>query len=308
MNLSRFDLLSLRLYVMVVNAGSLTAGARVLGISLAAASKRMAELENHCGSNLLIRSKHGVQTTPAGQSLYQHALDVVGRLEQLASAMEDFQAGVTGQLRLWANTSALAGFLPPLLSAYMVDNPGVSVDLEDALSEDSVRAVIGGIAELAIIGENTVLQGLKTIVCDIDELVLIMPCTHPLNSNGSKPISMGGALEHDIISLLRSTSLTRRIAAEAEALSRPLRSRIQVRSFDAMCHLVSVGAGLAILPRAAALPHLASRQLAIRSLCDMDTQRRMLLVTRDDAVLSGPGRVFFDKVASLQADRRLATP
>ena len=46
-NLHRFDLLTLRLYVAVVDAGSLTAGSRTLGLSLAAASKREAELEQH---------------------------------------------------------------------------------------------------------------------------------------------------------------------------------------------------------------------------------------------------------------------
>ncbi|MFM2346893.1 MAG: hypothetical protein RL654_1646, partial [Pseudomonadota bacterium] len=48
-NLNRFDLVSLRLFVAVVDAGSLTAGADRFGISLAAASKRINELEQHCG-------------------------------------------------------------------------------------------------------------------------------------------------------------------------------------------------------------------------------------------------------------------
>lgn len=111
-NLHRFDLLTLRLYVAVVDAGSLTAGSRTLGLSLAAASKRVAELEQHCGVTLLVRSKRGVTPTPAGQSMYHHAVDVVARLEHLALAMDDFRSGATGQLRLWANNSAFAGFLP----------------------------------------------------------------------------------------------------------------------------------------------------------------------------------------------------
>src|SRR5256885_11945344 len=82
----------------------------------------------------------------------------------------------------------------------------------------------------------------------------------------------------------------RRIAAEAESINRPVRIRIQVRSFDAMCHMVSVGLGLAILPRAATAPHLAARALRLRPLGALNTRRRLLLAMRSQATLSGPAR------------------
>jgi DNA-binding transcriptional LysR family regulator len=170
-NLNRFDLASLRLFVATVDAGSLTAGAERFGISLAAASKRISDLEAHFGSPLLQRSKRGVVPTPAGMTLQRHAIEVVARLEQLAVAMGDFQRGAGGHLRLWANTSAFGGFLPGLLAAYSTAHLGVKIDLEDALSEDAARAVARGTAELAVIGENTQTDGLQTFVCHSDELI-----------------------------------------------------------------------------------------------------------------------------------------
>lgn len=295
-NLHRFDLISLRLYVSVIEGGSLTAGAARHGISLAAASKRITELEHHCGASLLLRSKQGTQPTPAGQSLYRHAVDVVARLEQLALAMDDFRGGATGQLRLWANTSAFAGFLPALLAAYANAHPGVFIDLEDALSEDAARAVASGAAELAVVGENTPLEGLETLVCDVDELVLLVPARHVLATQ--QVVALSEALAHDVVSLARSTSLMRRIAAEAEAISLPLKIRIQVRSFDAMCHMVAVGLGIAILPRNAALPHATARGLRLLPLRGMQTQRRLLLAMRSRAQLSPPAQAFVHMVQS----------
>ena len=307
-NLHRFDLLTLRLYIVVVDAGSLTAGSRALGLSLAAASKRVAELEQHCGVHLLVRSKRGVVPTPAGQSLYHHAVDVVARLEQLALAIDDFRGGATGQLRLWANASAFAGFLPQLLADYAAAHPGVSVDLEDALSEDAARAVLSGVAELAIVGENTALEGLHAEVCDVDELVLVVPQGHALDGPDHAPVPFAAALEHDLVSLARSTSLMRRITAEAEAVHRPVKIRIQVRSFDAMCHMVSVGLGVAILPRAASLPHVVTRALRLRPLSGIDTRRRLLLAMRSPAALSGPAQALVDVVQARAAAMEFNRP
>ena len=101
-NLSRFDLISLRLFVATVEAGSLTEGANRFGISLAAASKRIADLEAHVGCALLSRSKRGVTPTEAGQTLLRHAIGMAAALEQLALAMDDYQRGASGHLRITA--------------------------------------------------------------------------------------------------------------------------------------------------------------------------------------------------------------
>lgn len=283
-SLGRFDLVSLRLYVAVVDAGSLTAGAGRFGISLAAASKRMAELEHHCGMPLLLRSKRGVQPTLAGQALHAQAIDVVARLEQLALAMDDLQRGATGHLRLWANTSAFAGFLPRLLAAFAAAHPGVAIDLEDTLSEDAAHAVATGVAELAVVGENTPLEGLQTFVCDTDELALLVPRDHPFA--GAASVTLTQALALDFVTLNRTTSLVRQITAAAEAARLPLRIRIQVRSFDAMCHMVAAGMGVAILPRAGAAPHVRSMKLKLVALRGISTRRRLLMVMRERGALS----------------------
>jgi DNA-binding transcriptional LysR family regulator len=299
-SLNRFDLVSLRLYVGVIDAGSLTAGAERFGISLAAASKRIAELEHHCGLPLLLRSKRGVQPTPAGQALHAHAIDVVARLEQLALAMDDFQCGATGHLRLWANTSAFAGFLPRLLAAYSAAHPGVALDLEDALSGDAAHAVACGTADLAVVGENTPLEGLHAMVCDTDQLALLVPEGHALA--GAASVSLAQALEQDFVTLNRATSLVRQIAAAAEAANRPLKIRIQVRSFDAMCHMVAAGLGVAILPRAGAAPHVKAMRLKLVALEGMPVTRRLLLVMRERHALSAAALALVEMVERQQAD------
>ena len=293
-NLNRFDLASLRLYVAVVDAGSLTAGADRFGISLAAASKRIAELEQHCGMALLQRGQRGVTPTLNGQTLHRHAIELVVRLEQLALAVDDFQSGTVGHLRLWANPSAFGGFLPRLLADYAMRHPDVRIDLEDALSEDAVRAVTTGAAEVAVIGENTPCQGLETVLADVDDLVLVVPDGHPLAR--SSPVVFGLALDHDFVTLARTASLTRMVSAAAEAAGRILRIRVQVRSFDAMARMVAAGLGLAILPRAGATLYAQALQLKVMDLHGLDVRRRLLLAMRSRAALSPAARALVEMV------------
>jgi DNA-binding transcriptional LysR family regulator len=283
-NLNRFDLVSLRLFVAVLDAGSLTAGAEHFGISLAAASRRIAELEHHCGKALLQRSQRGVTATAEGMAVHRHAIELVANLERLALAIDDIHAGTRGHLRLWANPSAFGGFLPGVLALYAARHPDVRIDLEDALSEDAVQAVSSGLAELAVIGENTPREGLEAIVCDTDELVLLTPADHPLAD--AAPVDFERALDYDFVSLSRTASLTRKVSAAAEATGRVLRIRVQARSFDAMCRMVAAGLGLTILPRSGSDLYAKALGLHVTPLKGMDTRRRLLLVMNRRAALS----------------------
>lgn len=298
-NLNRFDLVTLRLFVAVLDAGSLTAGAERFGISLAAASKRIAELEQHCGLPLLQRRQRGVSATAEGQTVHRLAIEVIARLETLAQSVDDFRAGASGHLRLCANPSAFGGFLPALLARYARQHPRTRIELEDMLSEDGVRAVQKGTVELAVIGDNVPCEGLESLVCNVDELVLLAPQDHPLAlqaAQGRGLVDIAQALVHEQVALARSASLTRKVIELAERAGLTLRIRVQVRSFDAMGRMVASGLGVAVLPRAAAALYADALGLVCLGLAGADTRRRLLLVMRQRSGLSAAARALVQAV------------
>jgi DNA-binding transcriptional LysR family regulator len=298
-NLNRFDLVTLRLFVAVVDAGSLTAGAERFGISLAAASKRIAELEGHCGVSLLERGQRGVVPTAEGLAVHRLAIDVIARLEHLAQAVDDFREGAVGHLRLSANPSALGGFLPELLARYAQRHPNVRVELEDLLSEDSVRAVHKGTVELAVIGDNVPCEGLETLPCHLDELVLLVPRAHALAAGGAARIE--AALVLDQIALPRGASLTRQLVAAAESAGLALRVRMQARSFDSMCRMVACGLGVAVMPRSAGQLYADALGLSVVPLTGSNhLERRLLLAMRSRQGLSWVAAAFVE-MAEAQA-------
>lgn len=300
--MNRFDVVSLRLFLTVLERGSLTAGAEHFGISAPATSRRIAELEGHVGTALLDRSARGVVATPAGQVLRRHAIEVVARMERLAIAMEDISRGIDGHVRVWANSSACTGFLPGVLSEFLQRYPQAKVDLEESESVDAVRALRSGAADIAVVGENTERERLESFRCFSDELVLVVPRHHRLCGRSSVPFSE--ALDYDYVGLPRTTSLMRHISTETERMGRSFRVRVQVRSFDAMCRMVAAGVGLCILPRASAQAHVRSMGLHALRLDDVDTTRILLLVVRSTESLIDQGRALVALMLRPQNRRR----
>jgi len=283
-NLLRYDITTLRVFAAAVEHGSLTASADRVGMSLPAASKRIRELEEHLRIPVLCRSKQGVTPTLAGQTLYRHTVSLLTGLEHLSVAMNDFTRGASEHLRLWASSSAFSSFLPSLLVEYSRRYPSVVLDLEDVLSHNAQAAIADGRAELAIVGANTALGDLESIVCHQDTLIAVVPNGHPLTR--APAATLRECLNSDLISLYRETSLMRQIATLAEERGAMLKIRAQVRNLDAMCRMVSLGLGIAIMPRLSAKPHLRTFGLSIVRLLDIDVERRLLLVMKSRQHLS----------------------
>jgi DNA-binding transcriptional LysR family regulator len=302
LNLHRLDLVSLALFGFVARSGSISRGAELAHLAVGAASKRISDLEAAVGAPLLERHSRGVTLTPAGQALQRHAQRILGDVDQLAAELSDFAAGVSGVVRLWANTSAVVQFLPADVAAFVADNPGIRIELEERDSADVVLAVADGRADLCIFAERTAPLGLQSLPYREDRLVLVVPQGHPLA--GREDMDFADATEYEFVSLSASTSLAQRLQLESAAQGRRLRLRIQVRSFDAMCQMVAAGLGVAVLPEAAVRPHLASMGLCKIDLRDSWVRRQLLLGARDFAALPRSARLLMDHLLQGQPRRR----
>lgn len=276
-NLARFDLVSIRLAVACAQSGSLTAAAREAHLALAAASRRVRDLEEALGEPLFKRHARGLASTPAGRVFVRHGLALLQRLEQLGGELADMRQGIARHVRLSASTAAINQFLPPLLARYAQLQPQVRVDLEEQVSEAVVAALREGRADLGVFVEGPDTAGLRTDVFRTDELVLVMPADHPLA--GRRPLPFTEALEEDWISLDTGAAMLQQQQQAALAANKPFRLRMQVRSFDAVCHMVASGLGIAVLPKGASLPIAKTMKLGWRPLSDAWAQRRLLLAT-----------------------------
>ena len=280
-NLARFDLVSIRLAVACAQSGSLTAAAREAHLALAAASRRIKELEATLGAPLFERHARGLAPTPAGRLFVKHGLALLQTLEQLGGELSDMRQGIARHIRLGSSTAAINQFLPPLLARYAKLQPQVRIDLEEQVSEAVGPALREGRADIGIFVEGPDTTGLSTRLFRSDELVLVLPAKHRLA--GRSPLAFTEALDEDWISLNTGAAMLQAQQQAALAANKPLRLRMQVRSFDAVCHLVASGLGVAILPKAAALPIIRAMKIDWRPLQDSWARRRLLVATRTGA-------------------------
>ena len=274
----RFDLTDLKLYCEVVDAGSITAGAEKSALALGAASTRIRGMEEALGAPLLIRSRHGVTPTEAGRTLLKHARTMLAQSARLKEDLSAFAGGFSGEVRLLANTNALTEFLPEALSAFLADHPQISVDLEERLSDEIVGLVAEGAADVGIVAGTVDVGALATYPFRSDRFVVVTAKGHPLAGRGA--VSFAEVLDYDQVGLERSSSLQRFLAAKAAREGKPLRLRVQLRSFDAVCRLVECGVGVGVVPATTAARASKTMALAVTDLADDWAIRELKIVVR----------------------------
>jgi DNA-binding transcriptional LysR family regulator len=292
----RFDLTDLKLFCDVIDAGSITAGAGKSALALAAASTRIRGMEEALGAPLLVRSRQGVTPTPAGRTLVKHARAILAQSARLKEDLGAFTGGLSGEVRLLANTNALTEFLPEALSSFLSTHPQVSVDLEERLSDEIVGLVAEGAADVGIVAGTVEVGALATYPFRSDRFVVVAAADDPLA--GRDRVTFGEVLDREFVGLERSSSWQRFLAARAGREGRPLRLRVQLRSFDAVCRLVECGVGVGVVPQTTAARASKTMNLAVIQLADEWALRELKIVVRADQQLRPYAR---ELVESLRA-------
>jgi DNA-binding transcriptional LysR family regulator len=274
----RFDLADLSLFRNVVEAGSITHGAQRANLALAAASTRIRNMEAALGVTLLTRGRQGVTATQAGRTLLQHARLMLRQAERLHEDLDAYGGGLGGQIRVLSNTNALTEFLPEALSSFLAAHPNVSVDLEERLSDEIVGLIAEGVADLGIVAGTVDVHALETYPFRRDRFVLVVAHDHPLAKRTK--IAFEDVLEYDLVGLDRASALQRFLASKAMRIGRPLRLRVQLRSFDAVCRLVERNVGIGIVPETTAHRVAKTMAIAVVPLTDAWAVRELTICIR----------------------------
>lgn len=249
----RFDLTTLRLFVAVMDHGSITKAAEQEHIVASAVSKRLSDLEMQLGIPLLTRQHLGVVATPAGELLAQHARDVIHALDRIPGALSTLASDDQIVLRVWANATATVGYLLDDLNVFLSRHPQIKIRLEERLSLPTVDAVADGSADLGVIGYFQPADRLQVRPYRRVPLMLVVPLAHPLA--GRNEIGFAEVLEFDLITLVEGTAIHSWAVEAGARMARKPRLAMEVNTYESMRKMVQAGLGIAVIPAPSIIPY-----------------------------------------------------
>jgi len=282
----RFDLVDLRLFLLVVDTASITRGAERANLALASASARIRRLEEALGVDLLQRGRRGVSPTPAGQCLVDHARIVTQQVETMRGDLARFARGLTGSVRVLSNTAAFSEHLPKALASFLKINPTIAVDIEERESASIADAIAAGAADIGIATDSVLSDRVRTHAFREDRLVLVVPAGNDLAAR--RRLRFHDVVDRPFVGLPRQSALQRHLAGHAARLGKTMHMRVRVSGFDEICRMVETGIGIGIVPEAAAKRCRRSMAIAVVGIAEPWALRRLAIYVRSEGRLPAP--------------------
>jgi LysR family nitrogen assimilation transcriptional regulator len=240
------DLRDLEVFVEVATSGGFNRASVQLHTAQSALSRRVANLEHQIGTPLLLRSKRGVRTTPAGSILLERARGLLRQFEQVRSEMLS-EAGVPrGILSIGIPPSLLTN-ASRMLATVKSRFPLVIVRAWVATTVDLRAMLVAGKLDLAIYASLEADPLVQTKPLFDDHVCLICP----RDSGLSGPVNWKQIVALSL--MLPGRPNTVRMLVEAAAAARGLKLNVTLEANDVslLLDLASNGVGSTILPRSA---------------------------------------------------------
>jgi DNA-binding transcriptional LysR family regulator len=279
---------SLRVFLSILEHGSLSATGRELGMTQPAVSNHLHALEERFGVALLVRGGH-VRPTPAGVALAKHARQV---LEDLAALEEEMtrHAGPRGRLVVGTSSTPAELLLPRLAASFSAQYPEVALDVRVADTQQTLATLLEGEVEVAVVGRAAEHPKLVGVTIEEDELVPVVSADDRLADRPEETPVSAEDLSGRAFVLREEGSATRR-AAEEGLRSVGVRPRVamELGSNAAVAGAVAAGAGVGIVPKRTVASQPAVRTLNVGGL---SVRRPFVLVVERGRTLSPAAEAF----------------
>ena len=296
------DLTTLRLFVSVCESGNIARAGERANIVGSAISKRLAQLESQVGTPLLVRKRHGVVPTAAGQTLLEHARAMLDSAARIEHDMQGYAGGARGQVRILASVSAMTESLADDVAAFLQQpaHRSIQVDMEERVSPEIVRGVREGLASLGVCWDAAELGTLQSRPYRRDRLCIVVPPGHALAHR--KSLRFEQTLEWEHVSLPVNSAVQVMLQRQAAQLGRQVRHRVVVTNFEAALRVVRAGLAISLVPREVTELQTAAYGLRTIPLDEPWAERRFIICYRDAHSLSPAAQLLVEHLASQWTD------
>jgi DNA-binding transcriptional LysR family regulator len=296
------DLTTLRLFVTVCETGNMRRAGEEASMVASAVSKRLAQLEDTVGAKLLLRKRHGVAPTPAGETLLQHARSMLMSARLIERDMAGHAAGLQGRVNVLATASVMAESLADHIARFLKEpaHRNIQIDLEERISPEVVRGIREGVAALGICWDAAETGLLHTQTYTHDHLCLAVRHDHPLAVH--ERIQLADTLDFEHVIMPIHSAVEVMLQREASRLGKRLMHRVIVTNFEAAMRVVRADLAIAVVPQEVTPLHAQAWGLKILPLVEPWARRRFVLCHRGEDTLTPAAQLLLESLASYAAE------
>lgn len=273
---------NLATFRLVVQRGSFSGAADVLGLSQPAVSLQVRQLEQFLQTRLIERTGRGIKATAAGIALLAHSEKIELAVSAAVQSVSEFNREVSGSITLGTGATACIHLLPSLLLTLRERHPLLSVGVTTGNTLDIVRAVEENRLDLGLVTLPATGRNLAVTPVMDEEFV----CIFASNQEALPPAVTPEVLQTLPLIAFESGSGTRDlINGWFLADGRAIAPVMQLGSIEAIKRMVRAGLGFSIVPRMA-VEHPQDRiGLNVQSLSPL-LYRQLGIIMRQDKIIS----------------------
>lgn len=271
------DLQRLRSLLAVADTGSITEASDRIGVTQPALSRRLQQLEDHFGAELLSRGRKGAQLTEIGRLVEHEARILVARYDHLREQVRAHQGLEGGTVRIGGGATAVSFLLPKAIAAFQRQHPAVKFQLKEAGSNEVAEDVLSGHLELGLVTLPVKPRDLTVWPLLTDRIVLVAPRDHPLTRR--RKINAQALDGLAFVGFEADTAVRQIIDAALREAGVEMNVVMELRSIPAILRMVATTGNLAFVSRLGVD--------TLEDVCEIDV--RGLRIVRELAVIAKRG-------------------
>ena len=285
----------LRAFVLVARLGNFTRAAQAMHVTQSALSLLVRELESTIESRLFDRTTRTVALTAAGSDFFPRAERILAELESAIAGVDKLVARERGRVVVAAPLVLSSTYLPPILSAFSAQYPGIEVVLQDTLPNQVLPLVRSGAADVGIGTFASDEVDIQRTLLFSEAMAAAFPAGHAFGR--LKKLTWADIAQEPVLALRRGSVFRDLSEAGFAAAGLMLKPTREANYAGSLIGMVDAGLGVAILP-GYAVKLADPARIGWRRIENPSIDREVSLVQRAGVSLSHAAQGFVDFIVA----------
>jgi DNA-binding transcriptional LysR family regulator len=301
-----FTLQQLRILKAIASEKSFTRAAEVLFLSQPSLSKQIKTLESRLNISLINRENNIVSLTEAGKLFLQYSERILTLCEESCRALNDLKSGDRGNLTVGASQTIGTYLMPRVLALFAQNHPQINIKVHVDSTRKIAKRVLEGDIDIAVVGGNVpeeLEKNLKVESFVDDDLILIIPKSHPFALKKKKKITKDDLYHLNFITLNSNSTIRKlidNILIQNHIRTKQFNVIMQLNSIEAIKTAVSLGLGAAFVSSSAIEKEIELKTIEILAIEDIKITRVLSIISNPACYRSKAGDLFYNELWTLK--------